>query len=233
MKNVIIICEGQSEQIFIRNLIERKLDLSKVSFGCLKLQGQKEEQVPYEHTIDNSSLKIIILNAQNDERVLSVIKDKYQHFSSKYNLIIGLRDMYSESYPGSEADSRINLKIRKNIKRQIRTFDLNRKVRFFFMIMEFESWLLSLENTLTEFVFGKTGEIPSIHSEPEKLFRPSHVLKSILGKYELTYRKHYSETQSILSCFQDEDLQSVIKGKKSPSFQLFLRYCSRYVQYPP
>lgn len=230
MKNIIIICEGQSEQIFIRKLIEKKLNLSMVSFRCLKLQGQKEEQAPYEYKSNNPSFNIIILNVQNDDRVLSVIKERYKILDNKYDLIIGLRDMYSENYPKTEADQKLNREIKNKIKKQIKTFDTNKKIRFFFMIMEFESWLLSLKKTIEEYVFEKSGEIPIIHSEPEKLFHPSHALKSIFGNYKISYGKHYSEVESILSFFQEDDLMAVLRERNSISFQLFLRYCFRYTK---
>jgi hypothetical protein len=228
MKNIIIICEGQSEQIFIRNLIERKMNPSKISFRCLKLQGQKEEQVPYKYELDDAKLNIIILNAQNDERVLAVIKDRYNSLDRKYDIIIGLRDMYSKHYPDTKVNEIENQLIKKNIKKQIRKFDTNKKVRFFFMIMEFESWLMNLKKTLEEYVFDKTGEIPLISSEPEKYFRPSQVLKSILSKHGIKYDKHFSETESILSYFQADDIEFVLHQKSYASFQLFLRYCLKY-----
>ncbi len=228
MKNIIIVCEGQSEQVFIRNLILRKLDLSKISFGCLKLQGHKEEQVPYEHKVKDSLLNIIILNAQNDDRVLSMIKDRYKYLNTKYDTIIALRDMYSESYRGTEADQKINNMVKSSIKNQIKTFDLNKKVRFFFMIMEFESWLLSLKTTLEEYIFNQSSQIPTLPLEPEKIYRPSHVLKSILGNYNIPYGKHFGEVESILSHFQEDDLNFILREKNSISFQLFLKYSLRY-----
>ena len=225
MKNIIVVCEGQSEQIFLRNLIEKNLNLSLVSFGCLKLQGQKEEQAPYQYRLDNALLNIIILNAQNDDRVLSVIKDRYNYFIIKYDIIIGLRDMYSDSYPDKRVNEKENLKIKRNIKKEINSFDFYGKVRFFFMIMEFESWLMSLRKTVKEYIIDKSGLDPTIPEELENLFRPSNTLKSIFGKNKLKYDKHYDDTQSIFSFFNQDDITLVLKSRDPKSFHLFLRYC--------
>lgn len=225
MKNIIVVCEGQSEQIFLRNLIEKNLNPSLVSFGCLKLQGQKEEQVPYAYRLDNALLNIIILNAQNDERVLSVIKDRYNYFNNKYDIIIGIRDMYSDSYPDKRVNEKENLKIKRNIKKEINSFDFLGKVRFFFMIMEFEAWLMSLKNTIKDYVLDKSGIEPTIPGELQNLFRPSNTFKSILGKNKIKYDKHYDDTQSIFSFFNQDDLTLVLKSREPKSFHLFLRYC--------
>jgi hypothetical protein len=204
--------------------------MSQVSFRCLKLQGQKEEQVPYQYTGSNSTLNIIILNVQNDDRVLSVIKDRYIHLDKNYDVIIGLRDMYFDGYPDTKVNETENKRIIKNIKKEINKFDNHNKIRFFFMIMEFESWLFNLRTTLEEYIFEEFDDIPNLPTESEKIFRPSNLLKSILGNYKISYQKHFSQTESILSHLKNDDLKNVLNEKRVSSFRLFLRYCSRGLQ---
>ena len=133
--------------------------------------------------------------------------------------------MHSLLLSGSVVDTKYIYAIKRNIKKEINSFDFYGKVRFFFMIMEFESWLMSLRKTVKEYIIDKSGLDPTIPEELENLFRPSNTLKSIFGKNKLKYDKHYDDTQSIFSFFNQDDITLVLKSRDPKSFHLFLRYC--------
>lgn len=223
--NILFVCEGQSELIFIRNLIVKTLDLSKISFRCIRLRGNFEETVPYDYPNSNSSHNFTIINVENDERVLSVIRDRFELFQKKYDFIIGLRDMYSESYPMKYVDQKENNKIKLKIKKYIQDFDRPKKIRFFFMIMEFESWLLSLNISLSNFMENKTGKtIPVTIDNPEFIFRPSTKIKKLFQDNSLYYDKHIKDIEGILHYSSIDEFTKIRKNLSSKSFSLFLRY---------
>ena len=99
MRKVAIFTEGQSELIFIRNLLLRTIDCSKVSFMCFRLYAGKTEPTPFNFSNPHAEVSFLIVNVGQDEKVLSIIKERERDLIRKgYERIIGLRDMYSEEY---------------------------------------------------------------------------------------------------------------------------------------
>ena len=99
MRKVAIFTEGQSEQIFIRHLLLQVMDCSKISFRCLRLYAGRDIPAKYDYLNPNAEIHFLIVNVGQDEKVLSILKEREANLIRKgFDRIVGLRDMYSEEY---------------------------------------------------------------------------------------------------------------------------------------
>ena len=98
MKRIAIFAEGQTELIFIRNLLLKVVDPSKLSFECFELISHKPCTVPYQYPNQSAEIHFLILNVRGDEAVLSSIREREKDLVERggYDRIIGLRDMYCD-----------------------------------------------------------------------------------------------------------------------------------------
>ena len=99
MKKIAVFVEGQSEQIFVRNLLYHLFDAGILSFNCFRLLAKRAHPPPYTFNNPKAEVHYQIINVGNDEKVLSAIKDREAKlFNKGFAKIIGLRDMYSRAY---------------------------------------------------------------------------------------------------------------------------------------
>ena len=147
MKRIAIFVEGQSELIFIRNLLLVIIDNLKLSFECLKLHGEKQEPAPYKYSPPTAAVYFLIINVGGDTKVGSAIKEKGKKlFDSGYDEIIGLRDMYCEAYQKRSPDNiddKLSQSLIEGVNKIIQTLVNAEKITIYFSIMEIESWILS------------------------------------------------------------------------------------------
>ena len=146
MKRIVVITEGQTEYVFVREFLFRIIDPSKLSLTCIKLNGYRREHVR-SYKCPSPEIHFDIINVQNDERVLNYIKQVEQNFIEKglYDKIIGLRDMYSKEYvkqspSGINDDITTREKERHNSMIQSRTY--NDRIKLYYGEMEIEAWFL-------------------------------------------------------------------------------------------
>ena len=94
MKKIVVLTEGLTEMIFVRQLLINLIGFDALSFECLELRGQEPQSVPYSYSSPEPIVHALILNVGGDERVLSVIKERENHFvEAGYDQIVGLRDI--------------------------------------------------------------------------------------------------------------------------------------------
>ena len=100
MRKVAVFTEGQSELVFVRHLLLRVADPSKLSFECHELLAGRLSPVPYRYCGANPEVHFMIVNVHCDEGVLSSIRQREKGLIEKsgYEGILGLRDMYSAAY---------------------------------------------------------------------------------------------------------------------------------------
>jgi len=167
MRKVAIFTEGQTELIFIRYLTGMELGWDKISVRCISLTRNKSTLAGLNYENPHADVLFQIIDVGNDERVLSKIKEQEEHLlKSGFVKILGLRDMYSESYlkrAGKKVvPDVINqfIEIAKHIVQKMSSPD---KVILHFAIMEVEAWFLAmwkvferLDTKLTvEYISGK------------------------------------------------------------------------------
>jgi hypothetical protein len=71
MRKVLVVTEGQTELIFIRNLLKNTIDNSKLSFECIQLRGATKNNFPYKYSNPNADFHFQILDVGNVELPLS------------------------------------------------------------------------------------------------------------------------------------------------------------------
>ena len=234
MKRIAIFVEGQAEQIFIRHLLPTILDWSKFSFTCVKLYANQMQEVPHSYNVGQSHVEVhfLIVNAANDTKVLSAIKEREQHlFAKGYDEVFGLRDMYSNEfckYSNSIQNDVIN-KFINGARHSISLMSCPDKIHFHFAIMELEAWFLGMYNLFrkinsvldTHYIEENVGYNLSEIDPQTQFFKPTTELDRILRLAGLGYQKHSHEVNSILSKMDKIDCESVMENGRCQSFNNF------------
>lgn len=215
MKKIIIVTEGQTEQILTRNVLSNLFDLSKISFHCFKLLSGKLEKGRY-HDPPKPMIFFQIINIQNDTKVLSYIKENEKRFfEAGFELIIGLRDMYSEEY--EKHNHSINYdtinEIKNRYKDSISKMENSSDIIVYFAIMEIEAWFLAMykifekfNSILTyEYIFNKL-KLDMKNINPEAIYKPSVVVEKIFSLISKKYNKSCSNIEALTKYISYEDL---------------------------
>ena len=146
MKKIAVFTEGQGELIFIRHLLIQTIGYEWLSFECFELYSDRLQPVAYSFSSPNAIIHYQIINVGTDERVLSAIVDRQEKLIEQGHEIVGLRDMYSESYrkKSNQIDAKTNDFFRETFNEIVNRLSGAEHVRFFFAIMELEAWLLGM-----------------------------------------------------------------------------------------
>lgn len=209
MQKIAVFTEGQTELIFVRELLLRVIDNSKLSFQCLVLRAGNSLNVPYEYRCPDPEVHFEIVNVQGDEMVLSAIADAQEGLAKRgYERIIGLRDMYSSAYekrsPGA-IDDNVSREFIHRSKSAINSMTHGSMVRVYFAIMEIEAWFLAMYNLFQE--LNPVLSVDHIKHElgfdlrtidPQKaFFKPSDQLQRIFALVGCRYAKKKGDIESI------------------------------------
>ena len=235
MRKVAIFTEGQGDQIFVRELLSQVIGYEALSFECLQLRAGNLQQVPYTYSNRNATIHYLIVDVGNDVRVMSAILERQESLISKgYNVIIGLRDMYSAAYrrrSSSKIDDSVTNSFISKHNETIQGMSNPDKIFIFFAIMELESWLLSMYRLLEKYnpmlncehIERELGfDLSKINPETE-FFHPTSTFKNILSLAGKTYKKSKDQMESILSNMIREDIDDALEeSRRSKSFALFL-----------
>lgn len=235
MNKVLIITEGQTEQIFIRNILFNIFDSSKFSINCIKLISGICEKAPFSFRPPVPLMHFEIINVQNDQKVLSYIRDNAKKFFKVgYNKIIGLRDMYSKEYDNisSHLDKKLNNDIKKNINKTISKLENSSKIKFLFAIMEIEAWFLAMYTVIEklncnlnrEYILKKLRfDIRELN--PEEVFKPSNLIIKIYSLVGSKYDKSEGCIEALTKKINYEDFNIGIKNNRCVQLEVFLTNC--------
>lgn len=239
MKKIVVVTEGQTELIFIRELLLRLIDASKLSFVCITLNADIMQRVR-EYSAPNPDVYFQIINVQNDEKVLSFIGETEESFIKRgFERIIGLRDMYSNRYkkrsPGA-IDDNVTKQFIKAHRIVIRKMKYWNRIKLYYAIMEIEAWFLAMYK-----IFERINSYLSIDSinsdlgldlavtDPEKeYYRPTKQVQDIFALAGLEYKKNKANIENITSNMLLEDISTVIGTDKCSSFKVFCREISSF-----
>lgn len=218
---IAVFVEGQGELVFFRNILFHLLSDVSFSFECIKLHSGKMHDVPYTHNNPNAIVHFMIINVENDTKVLSAIKEREQRlFEKGYSKIIGLRDMYSELYRKYSMiiSEEVNNLFIRNAESTIQSMSDPEKVSFHFSIMEIEAWWLSMYS-----IFGKINRSLTINYINENLgfrldsidpkkyfFHPAVALNNILQLIGSSYKKKLHDVESITSYIDIRDIRNAV-----------------------
>lgn len=228
MKKIAIFVEGQTELIFIRELLLKLFEYN-LSFYCYKLHSSELVPVKYNYSNPGADIFFQIINIQNDDAVIGFIKEREQELINKgFETIIGLRDMYSKAYKkrSTKVDNNLNLEFMEAQKTYISTFCSSKKIKFFFSIMEIEAWLLAMPNIFNKFnsklsvqyINNKLSLDLNLH-DVESILKPSSYLIDIFNLCDIQYGKHEDDTYKLVSKIENDDIKDALN--KSQSFNIF------------
>lgn len=239
MRKVLIVTEGQTELIFVRNLLRNIIDNSRLSFECIQLRGNTEKSVHYSYKNPNAEFYFVIVDVGNDESVMSIIKEREQHYCEEgFEKIIGIRDMYSARY--RERSSIICDKVTQQFigahNKVVQGLKNCERIAICFAIMETEAWFISMHTLLNkmnpaltvEYIENRLGfNLRTI--DPQGLFfHPSDELRKILQLVGRTYTKSESDVEALTAQVDLYDLEMGTDGGKCDSLKGFLDEINLY-----
>lgn len=239
MKKIAVFAEGLGEQIFVRTLLQCLIPLDQLSFACYRLLGNSSQEVPYRYAAEQPQVYFEIYNVGNDEKVLTAILDRINWLLSRgFVKVIGLRDMYSDSYRkrASLIDNRTIQKYIDTTNSEIDKRHHSEYIHFHFSIMELEAWWLAMydlfpkidERLTIEFIRSRLGyNLATINPETE-FFHPAQDLKEILALVGLDYDKHRGDVEGIVKWIDDADILHATENNRCGCFESFYNDLAAY-----
>jgi len=232
MIRIALFTEGQSELIFSRILLQLVFDPSCLSYQCIKLIGNKSQEVPYPCSPPNPKCHFQIVNVQGDGRLISYLSERIDTLVEKFDLIIGLRDIFSDEYEilsNVISPDAINNLINNQKLLVLKKTDKPHRVKLHYAIMEFEAWILSMprlfsgiHNELTvEYIDEHLGFDLNTISPQSEFCHPANQLTNILELVNINYKKSWHDIESILCHLNQDILEQLFNEWKSSSFNSF------------
>lgn len=234
-RKVAVFVEGQTELVFVREFLVKWFgyDSSMIGFDCYNLLRSEFYDAAYTFGSLDSENYYMLVNVGNDCSVLSKIRDRMNHLDTLgYQLVIGLRDMYSAQYIKDAQARRIDDAVTQihidAAKEQIAQMEKNEKVDFHFAIMEVEAWLLGMhkflqaidEKLTPAFIMQNAGV--NLSENPEtSFFHPAAELAKIYGLIGKTYDKHETDIASIMASLEVEDFTNLMQSGHCQTFKTF------------
>jgi len=201
MEKLAIFVEGQTEQIFVKELIYQIYGYQSVRVIEEKIRG-KSLFIRIKEDNDNHYFNylFLIVNVGTDERVVSAVADNSSNMISKgFGKVIGLRDLY----PKRREDEG---KVRSEIQKFLLGSSYPDKLKIFLAIMETEAWFLadpnlfqSINPKLTpEYIEEKLG-CDLKNQDPETAYKhPATIIKKIYNLIGMKYRKREDDSYKIV-----------------------------------
>lgn len=217
MRKVALFVEGQTECIFVRELLLRwfEYNADRIGVVCYSLHGNELNRLSNSFGSRDSENFYEIVNVGNDERVLGYLIDHSRLMCEKgFTLIMGLRDMYCEKYRKACKDRSIHEDMNHHFIRAandvISSSSYSEHISMHFAIMEVEAWMLALL-------------YPEDTTNPEvSYFCPADELTVRFVGEGRSYKKSESDVESICSRFTKNDYESLINSGKCQSFASFV-----------
>lgn len=208
--------EGQTEQIFIKKLLEEIGGVNSISFKEQKLHSKQYITLTHARS-PKPKYFILIVDCARDEHVKSAILEQRSNLiNSGYELIVGLKDLH----PKKRSEK---ARVLKGLAYGVPTNDINIELRL--SIMEIEAWFLQeyshferIEPTLSlEFIKMHFNFEPDTKST-ESIDEPAKLLHNIYQLAGKGYKKKKSQVARTVRSLDYEKLYcSSIKRNKSLS----------------
>jgi hypothetical protein len=176
----------------------------------------------------------LIVDVSNDEKVLSAVKDREEWLIQKgYEIIIALRDMYSQAYcdrAGHAIKDSVTEEFIAAHQNTIQQMSDPSKIKMYFAIMEFEAWFLGMWEiferihpalTVT-YIEEKLGFNLGVIDPQTEFFKPADVVDAILQLVNQRYKKSRSDIETICSKIELQDAGKAFEHGRCASFKDFL-----------
>lgn len=234
-RKLAVFVEGQTEQVFVREFLKQwyGYDVNVVGFDCYNLFAKEFCDAEYKYGSEDSDNYFMIVNVGNDNSVLSSIIGRLKFLRNKgFQLVVGLRDMYSSQYIKDaqkyEIVDEVSQRHVESVKEVLRDIEDGVFVDFHFAIMEVEAWFMGmdgfmerLDGRLTQDFVSQNLNI-SLDDDPEKtVFHPAAELGKMYALVGKQYDKHKSDISSIMSLITKDDFLRLIYSGKCNTFKMF------------
>ncbi len=234
MRKIAIFVEGNTELIFVREYLRKRFEYQDLEIECRKRQFGRFDKVPYPIPNPNAKFHFRIIDVGGDGNVLdNMLSDENLLQRIGYEKIIGLRDMFSESYKKAVKQplrivpaisdkfiERANSRILEQAKSPT-------KMKLCFAIMEIEAWFLAIPNIWAKKGIS-TAQLKSVLKtdystiDPETTFlHPTETIKDILKIINEPYRKQADEVESLVGKITKQDFEDLQNSQKCNSFKEF------------
>lgn len=229
MSKCVLFVEGQSEQIFVRELLLHRFnwDASQLAIRCYMLNAESLESAEYDYGEDDATHFFQLIDAHGDIKVVSAIKARAPRMvKAGFDMIVGLRDMYSRAYREMSPNSvsvELNQEFIDMAQEGIDKAGLSEHVRIHFAIMEVETWMLALlEKWKGDVSMDDIKQFFDPEADIEKVFHPYIVMKGITSMMGDPYEKHKDQVNAIMAKINWEDYEELYESGRCPSFNAFL-----------
>lgn len=231
-----VFVEGQTELIFVRELLLKVFQYQNIALECFTLfTDGKFNATEYAFPNTQADLYFQIINVGNDASVLSrILRREQRLWNEGFTRIVGLRDMYSKDYRETVMNSTINPLVNGEFIKGTRARITSDNVYFCFAIMEVESWILGLREsflkldaTLTaDYIKTQLG-LDLIDNDPEiTYFHPATIVEKVLALVNRKYDKSKGEVSAILDSIDRDDFISLYNSNKCATFKEFCNFLS-------
>lgn len=228
MRKVVVFVEGQAEQIFIRELLLRYYDYNNICIRCYQLVAEQTLSAEYDFGAESSDNLYQIINVGGDNKVLSAMIARSQRMLDLgFNLVIGLRDMYSKVYREESpcvVSTDLNREFVESAKRSINQYYKDGGVQIHFAVMEIETWMLALIKCWKKDITDeKIKEYINPNSALESIYHPTEVMKAITSSTGDAYDKHSRQVNAIVANITKDDYLNLFASNQCPSFNEFIK----------
>lgn len=143
MKKLAIFVEGKTERVFVEKLLRQFIEEPRLSISVYSASGGRGPRSPRVLKLVSRTpatpaheFHVQIVESQNDERVGSDIRDRYEALvDAGFSAVIGIRDVFDEfAFAGIPA-------LRTKLRFRIKTSPINPV--FILGVMEVEAWFLA------------------------------------------------------------------------------------------
>jgi hypothetical protein len=236
MRKVAIFVEGQTELIFVREFLLCWFNY-QIDVECRTLfSGEKVMNADYDYSCETAGIHAQVINVGMDGNVLTRILGREQFlYNAGYDLIIGLRDMYSEEYRKVSKGRGVDVRLIENFKTgAAKTIQKQAKhaefIRFCYAVMELETWWIGILSLWQNLPVDAHREYQDKFISPESILHPAEFVKELLNLASKSYSKHKGEVESIVSRISREDYIDLHESQRCPSFSEFVQHLQSSVE---
>jgi len=200
MINIAFFVEGQTERIFIQELLSEYLTYSKYTIEAIKMIGKKSRRIITKRNISPEiEYNILIYDVGCDEKVVSVLLERAENMINqhKYHRLFAIRDLHPKKRENKE-------KIIDLVKHEFNKKPFGKHLRFVLAIMETESWFLAdhnlfyrINNKLSPNYIKNKLNIDLIKNDPELYESPAVKVGKILSLVGIKYKKREKQSYNI------------------------------------
>lgn len=233
MKTAIYV-EGVTEAGFVYQMIGEKYqwDWTRLRMECLNLIPKEASCDLRDIGLEEAPDYFLIYDSGSDTSVVSDIREKYQgHKDQGFDKVVGLRDVFSESYIelyGRQQSQEHISEFINDIQEPFSELDNTGFIRVRFAIMETEAWLLAMNDVFKK-IDGQLDEKGlmnlaqvDICQDPQTCyFHPFTKLEDIFKSIGRNYSKHWREIKEIVFKLKWADFEQLYQSGKCTSYREF------------